>query len=281
MSKLRLMSHNQWKCDVNQPAWEAQGIDCSATTRVRGFVRVFADTQPDMIGCQETSAVMADKMIRYCAEEGLTYALLWGRDTPIVYRQGKFELVDSAFSLYPDAVPGFDGVFNNGQTKSWNIGVFRTKEDGKLFIFCSTHLWWKSSNPESKSYQVGSDEARAYQMGLVIEQITKFQEKYNCPAILVGDMNANYASLAIQKAFAEGFVHAHDIATDYADETNGHHSCGNHGFGPYRNAPFAAGIDHILLRGAPEGCVKRFDRFQPEYYLPLSDHSPAYIDIEL
>jgi hypothetical protein len=281
MSMLRIMSHNQWKCDDNKPAWEEKGMDCSVTTRTRGFVKVFADTRPDMIGCQETSFAMADKLIRYCAEDGQTYALLWGRDTPIFYRQDKFELVDSAFSLYPNAVPGFDGVFNNSQTKSWNIGVFRIKENGNLFIFCSTHLWWKSSNPASHYYQAGSDEARAYQIGLAIEQITRFQEKYNCPAILVGDLNANYASQAVQKAFELGFVHAHDIATDYADETNGHHDCGNNGYGNYRNTPFATGIDHILLRGAPEGSVKRFDRFQPEYYLPLSDHSPVYIDIEL
>lgn len=85
----------------------------------------------------------------------MTYALLWGRDTPIVYRQDKFELVDSAFSLYPDECPGFTGVFNNGQTKSWNLAVFRVKENGKLFIFVSTHLWWKSRIPASSSYQAG------------------------------------------------------------------------------------------------------------------------------
>ena len=27
--------------------------------------------------------------------------------------------------------------------------------------------------------------------------------------------------------------------------------------------------------------VRRFERFSPEYYLPLSDHSPAFIDIEI
>lgn len=101
MSRIRLMSHNQWKCDNNLHAWEEQGLDCSAAVRVRGFVRVYKDTLPDVIGCQEVSGTMADKMIRYLAEEGMRYALLWGRDTPIVYRQDKFELVDSDFSLYP------------------------------------------------------------------------------------------------------------------------------------------------------------------------------------
>ncbi len=281
MVKLRLMSHNQWKNDDNRPDWIAQGIDCSADFRMRGFARVFSETQPDIIGCQEVSGKMADYMIRYSAELGLSYALLWGRDTPIVYRPDKFELVDSVFSLYPDECPGFDGVFNNGHTKSYCIAVFRIKENGKLFIFASTHLWWKSSNPAASNYLEGSDEARAYQMGLVIEQITKLQEKYDCPAVLVGDMNAKVDSLALKRAFDEGFSHGHDLAVEYADETIGHHPCGNSGYGPYRNAGFDCAIDHVLVRGAADGFVRRFDRYQPEYYLPLSDHAPMFIDVEL
>ena len=30
-----------------------------------------------------------------------------------------------------------------------------------------------------------------------------------------------------------------------------------------------------------KGSVKHFERYSPEYYLPISDHSPAYMDIEL
>lgn len=281
MPTLRLMSHNQWKCDDNLPAWVEKGMDCSAEVRTHGFIQVYADTLPDIVGCQETSFKMADLLVRGLADAGMNYALLWGRDTPIFYRQDKFELVDSAFALYPDECPGFDGVFNNNQTKSWNLGVFRVKETGKMFIFVSTHLWWKNNNPASASYQAGSDEARAYQMGLVIERISAFQQKYHCPAILVGDMNARYPSLAIQRAFAEGFVHGHDVAVEFADETRGYHSCGKNGYGPYQTDPFPTAIDHILLRGAPEGCVRRFERFSPEYYLPLSDHSPVWIDLQL
>lgn len=46
MAKLRLMTHNQWKCDKNQPAWEEQGYDCSAAVRAQGFVRVYRETTP-------------------------------------------------------------------------------------------------------------------------------------------------------------------------------------------------------------------------------------------
>ena len=282
MSLLRLMTHNQWKNDENLPAWEEKGLDCSASARMRGFVRVYSDTQPDIVGCQETSFVMADKMIRYCAENGLRYALLWGRDTPIMYRQDKFEVVDSDFSLYPEEFPGHEGKFNNHQTKSYNIGVFRIKENGKIFIFASTHLWWKSSNPASPNYLPYSDEARAYQMSLLIDKITEFQSKYDCPAFIVGDLNADYNSQAVQYAFSKGFTHAHDIASEYADESMGYHACFGWGYHDhYRDDPFPNAIDHILLRGADKATVRRFERFSPEYYLPLSDHSPAFVDIEI
>ncbi len=281
MAKLRIMSHNQWKVDNNQPEWKAKGMDCSSEVRVRGFAQVFAETQPDIIGCQEVSAKMADYMVRFSAEKGLNYALLWGRDTPIVYRPDKFELVDSVFSVYPDECPGFEGVFNNELTKSYCIAVFRIKENGKLLIFATTHLWWKSSDPTDANYLNGSDEARAYQMGLVIEQITKLQEKYNCPAVLVGDMNSTISSQAIKRAYDEGFSHGHDIAVEYADNTIGHHQCGNWGYSPYSDATYESAIDHVLIRGAADGFVRRFDRYQPEYYLPLSDHAPMFIDVEI
>ncbi|MBR6708678.1 MAG: endonuclease/exonuclease/phosphatase family protein [Clostridia bacterium] len=281
MATIRLMSHNQWKCDKNLPAWESQGLDCSAKARTRGFARVFRDVMPDVVGCQEVSALMADNLIRFLQEDGLRYALLWGRDTPILYRQDKLELIDSDFALYPEECPGFEGSFNNSMTKSRCHAVFRVKENGKCFIFTTTHLWWKSSNPESANYQPGSTEARVYQLGLAIEEIDAFQKKYNCPAILVGDLNASYNTKIIARAFEGGFVHAHDVAVEFADDAQGYHSCGADGYGPYRTGGFPAAIDHILVRGADDGFVRRFERFSPEYYLPLSDHSPVFIDAEL
>lgn len=278
--KLRLMSNNQWKCDNNLPEWEAKGMDCSPTVRERGFARLYAEKLPDVIGLQEVSAIMADKLVRYCRDAGVHYSLLWGKDTPIVYRPDKLELIDSDFALFPDEFPGHEGCFNNGKTKSWCLAVFRAKEDGKCFVFVSTHLWWKSGNPQSKNYQAASDEARAYQMGLVMDVAEQYAAKYSCPIIIVGDLNANYRSLAVRAALERGYAHAHNVATDFADEEHGYHWCGRDGFVPYVPRPFEEGIDHILLKGMPVGGVRRFERYTPEYYLPISDHSPVYIDVE-
>lgn len=280
MQKIRFMTHNQWKNDNNRPEWENKGLDCSAKTRAKGFMRVYRETMPHIIGCQETSATMADEIIRSCSDSGMRFALLWGRDTPILYDPDKFEVVNSYFSLYPEEFPEHEGSFNNSNTKSYNIGVFREKSEGKLFIFASTHLWWKSNNPSSPNFQPFSDEARAYQIGILTEKIEAVRAIYKCPAIIVGDLNAKYNSLALKKAFSYGYIHAHDVAVDHSDNSVGYHNCFGWGFDDfYSNAPFEDAIDHILIKGAEEHSVRCFERYSPQYYLPLSDHSPAFIDM--
>ena len=281
MGKLRIMSHNIWKCDKILPDWIAKGEDCSAAVRSKGMVRIYAETQPDIVGFQEMSPAMSDYIIRGLAEKGYRYALLWGKDTPIMYRQDRFELLDSDFLMYPLDVPGLEGEFNNEGTKSWCIAVFRDKTDGKKIIFMTTHLWWMSSDPASKNYQSGSDEARVHQLNMAMDKLEEFYGKYNCPVVLVGDLNATYTKPVIQNAISRGYAHAHDIATEYADEDWGYHYCFGDGYKPYEKAPFENGLDHILIKFAPADFVRRFERYTPDYYLPLSDHSPAFVDAEL
>ena len=280
MSTIRIMSHNLWKHDKNSPAWEEKGLSCSAHTRAPGFVRCYAETLPDIIGMQESSDMMLDYITEGLANNDMRYAVLWGKDTPILYRQDKFDVIDQDYFLYSEEFPGHEGKFNNGRTKSWCVGVFKDKETGKKLIFMTTHIWWMSNNPESKSYHPFSDEAREYQISLAVKKLHELIKKHSCPAVLVGDMNAAYTSLAIKHALANGFYHAHDLAVDYADETRGFHCCNYNGYGDsYYEGGFSMAIDHILVT---EGIsVKRFDRHSPEYYLPLSDHSPVFADIEL
>ena len=256
MTKLRLMSTNQWACDGNKPAWEEKGLDCSCSVRMPGFLQYYLETNPDVLGLQEVTDKMADLLMQLFAEKGLPYALLWGRRTPILYRTDLFELVDSTFLIYPNEFPGHDGSFNNSKTKSYNMGVFRVRENGRLFILMTTHLWWKTNDPASKSYQAFSDEARGYQMGLAIDCLDKYQQKYQCPAVIMGDMNAVYDSLAVQHALSRGFLHAYDVAVEHRDEGNGHHYCFPDGYLPYTATTAKEAIDHILLRGFEKNAVR-------------------------
>ena len=278
---LRFMSNNQWRHDENLPNWAEKGEDCSAAVREQGFARVYRESNPDVIGLQEASPLMLDELMLLLSD---TYTAIWGHDTPILYKRDKFDVIETAFELYPESCPGYEGCFNNSRTKAWNMAVLREKETGRCFIFVTTHLWWMQEHtPGTRDYQVGSEAARAYQIGIVINKIDAYQAKYQAPAIFVGDLNCDYHSDPIQFALSKGFVHANDAATDYAYPYNGYHSCGDPGYGPYEPKPFEEAIDHILIR-MPEGTdsfkVCRFDRFIADWYLPLSDHFPAFVDIE-
>ena len=279
--QLRILSNNLWWCDENRPAWAAKGLDCSAAARSKGFARLYAALQPDVIGLQECSARMADELMERFAEAGLRYTLLWGHDTPILYRTDRFDLVDSTYLNYPEEFPGHEGSFNNWRTKSYLAAVLRCKENGQLLIVATTHLWWKSGRPESPIYQPHSAQARAYQLGLLMDKVESLQQTYACPAIMLGDFNAGYDSDTMRAALSRGWLHAHDTATEYADEGHGHHDCDDSGFAPYIPGEFRFSLDQIMHRGAPEGFVRRFERYAGEEYMSLSDHLPVWVDVQL
>ena len=282
MTKLRLMTNNIWNRDENTPAWAERGDDCSAEARLPNLFRIYEDTQPDVIGMQECSLKMADLMMRRFAEREMPYTMLWGKFTPIVYRTDRFEVVDAMYRLYPLHLPGREGSFNDAASKSFSLAALRVKESGRLILFAATHLWWKSGNPARSNYQPYSAEAREYQLKMLIGQVDAWQAKYDCPAIIVGDLNSGIDSLALKAAFAAGFAHAHDLATVYRDETMGVHYCHPDRYEklPYPRK-FDSSIDHILMRGMPDGSVHRFCRYAPAYYMAASDHFPAWADVEI
>lgn len=284
MSKLRIMSQNQWSWSENTPYWEERGLDCSSEARMKGHARVFQELMPDIIGGQEVNKNMQPDLMFNCLEAGLAYTMIWGNLTPIIYRTDKFDLLDAEYILYPERVPEYEGIFCDSRSKSANLGVFRRKEDGKVFIFVTTHLWYKNgSDPTNRRYRAGSDQVRTMQLKMAMDLVTKYQKKYdNCPAIVVGDMNAVYHSEAIQCALNEyGYSHAHDVAVEYAHPGVGYNPCSHRMLGDWLDKPFEEAIDHVLVKDFPEGAVRRFDRYTPDYYLYLSDHAPVFVDIEL
>jgi endonuclease/exonuclease/phosphatase family metal-dependent hydrolase len=288
------MSHNIWGCDRNQPAWAERGEDCSAEARMPGMARVYTILKPDVIGLQEATHHVVDALWCAMREVGLNYAVHWVRYTAIFYRPEVFEVVDSDYIPYPETMEGYEGSFNDVRSKSLNLAVLRVKETGKLLIVGNTHLWWKKDNPDFIAnlehvdgagsptwYLKGSDAARVYQVELASEMLSRYEEKYKAPSVFLGDMNCPYPANPIRRALSLGFLHAHDIATEYASEENGYHYCFGDGHRPYEPQPFETAIDHILLRGKTAPTVRRFDRFTPDWYEPLSDHSAVYADIEL
>nr|MBQ4319016.1 hypothetical protein [Clostridia bacterium] len=259
MSTIRLMSQNQWNTVACGEYYKERGLDNSAETRMKGHIRIFKELMPDIVGGQEVNIHMQSIFKFSCLDENLPYTVIWGNMTPLIYRADKLELLDTEYIIYPEKVEGFEGSFCDVKSKSCNVGVFRTKEDGKVFVFATTHLWWKTDDA-----QAGSSEVRRLQVKTAIELITKYQKKYgNCPAIFVGDMNDTYNSPAISYALGEGgFAHAHNVSVGNRHEGVGYNYLGIGGKfpGEWSDAPFEEAIDHILVKNIPEGAVKNFDR---------------------
>lgn len=283
---LRIMTHNVWNNLDNTPEWEKIGEDCSTEARAPGIARVYKENLPDVIGWQESRDRMIDAVLDSCKESGIEYTTIWGRFTPILYRADKLELLESKFITYPDEIEGFDGIFNDMRSKSANIAVFRVKESGKIFVFTTTHLWWKRNDERTRindprSYQQGSDKAREIQVKIIVDAVKPYREKYGCPSIILGDFNTQYDSLAVKYALEHGYRHAHDIATEFSDDEMGYHMCFPWGYEKkYLTGGFKNALDHIMISGEDDGAVKRFERFSPEWYFPISDHSAAFIDVE-
>ena len=53
MATVRIMTHNLWKNDRNRPAWQQQGMSCSAEVRMPLFARLYSETLPDALCLQE------------------------------------------------------------------------------------------------------------------------------------------------------------------------------------------------------------------------------------
>lgn len=283
MSQLRLMSQNVWDGGKNLPAWEEMGLDCSAKVRMKGHFRVLQELSPDVLGYQELNEAMQRYLMFAVSEARLPYAMLWGNQTAILYRSDKLEVVDSIYRLYPEAIEGYEGSFNNAKTKGYNIAYFREKETGKCFVFATTHLWWKHEGTRESWQQPGSDEARRQQIATVMSHVAEFCERYGaCPAIVVGDLNCQIGSPALNYALCElGYTHAHDLAVEYACEGAGYCRCGDRPADDWEPRTWKEALDHVLVKDAPEGWVRRLDRYTPDYYLHLSDHAPVYIDVAL
>ena len=284
---MRLMSNNQWKCDENNDAWRAMGEDCSAEARVKGLVRAYAGILPDVMGLQEVSPRMAALMMESLRALPLPdggvarYEYVSGGDTPIVYRRDRLRLLESGFFLYDEAVPGLEGSFNNDETKSYCFGVFESRAEGRRFALMSTHLWWMSSHPESPRYRAGSNVARAYQIRLASARMDEVMEKYACPGVIMGDLNASVNSLCLEAAREAGWEEAHDLAPLGArDETCGHHPCDGKGFEHGEPGTFEQAIDHILLKNKGGAKVLAFRRLTDAWFDRVSDHYPLYVDIQ-
>lgn len=273
-----ILSNNVWKCDENLPKWAERGLDCSAAARVPGLIHAYREVGADVMALQEVSRTMEALLLN--ALRPLGYELVTGGDTPLFYRADRLKLLESGFLRFPEEVPGLEGSFNNGETKSCAWGVFETRDETKCrFAMMSVHLWWMT-----EERQPGSDAAREWQFRLAATRLGEAMARHKCLGVIAGDFNARIGSPCLKAAADDGWTDVHDIAVE-ADESKGTHPCNPDGFAPLDlTAHFPLAIDHMLVKGSPPSsrpAIPFFRRLTDDWFNPLSDHYPLWCEIEL
>lgn len=282
-----IMSNNLWNNDFNQPAWAAKGEDCSAEGRIGGLIRAYRSCMPDILGFQEMSrhmeALIMENMKEFTDPNGgkARYEIITGGYTPILYRYDRFRVLESGHRLYDTSFPPYEGSFNDADSKGYTFGVFEDRSSGKRLVVTTTHLWWKSDDPASKSYQKGSGEARAFQIREAAACAEKLSARYDCPAILMGDLNDELGSPALNAVLSGGWQETHALTVGERNDTRGYHYCFADGWHHDEPGEYVHAIDHILIRNPASAVVNRFCRHMERYFEPLSDHFPVYIDLTL
>ncbi len=273
---IRIMSNNVWDCDSNKPAWEAIGENCSAKTRAEGLAATYMAYAPDVICLQEMSILMIGHIRKHLRDNGFSYDLLSytvGSDadnTCILYRTDTLKLLDKGHHEFTYG--------NNGGSKSYTWGYFEQKATGKTFAALSTHMWYKS-----ESEAPGSDKSRENQAAEIVAAMNKVIEKYNCPVFIMGDFNTRTTTDAFKVFTDGGFKNTYSLASEFADNHKGRHTCGAEGFALENSSGTYSrdAIDHILLKNGENTNIYVFDHARPYFYIKLSDHYPVFVDATL
>lgn len=271
-SNLRIISQNIWNNDANSAVWKAAGLNCSLSSRLKGFATVFMAYNPDIICLQESkNRDKVNEMIAMMNNQGRSYKLITGvgrmNYTPVIYNTDTLTLIKAGYSKFGDS--------GASESKSFTWAYFKHKQTGKCFIAVSTHLWWMSlmMNPFS-------GEVRQSQFEKIIDCVDKLLEQYNCPCFVVGDMNCNINTDEYQFALKSGFTDCYDIAEEFADNVSGRFECSQSIYsnqpqvGSYKNA-----IDHALVKNIGNSRVISYDYITPNFFGKLSDHAPLCLDI--
>ncbi|MBQ8510947.1 MAG: endonuclease/exonuclease/phosphatase family protein [Clostridia bacterium] len=261
---IRVMYHNVWSGAVyNRDDMEAE---------------LYLSYMPDVIGLQEISAnirgeevslfdLLADEYteveVKATNKSGNNY-------TPILYRAERLELIDAGWHLYND---------NAGdQSKSITWAVFRDKTTGKQFGVANTHFYWTSDEKGKAARLIDAQE--------IAKVVADVQAKYSVPLVIGGDLNCGISSDPQKNLTQAGWVNAHDGASVYRSESNGHHSyapldelTGLYANGPMPTGTYDTAIDHIYTCGGGLE-VRVFNTLLHRYALDASDHCPIYVDLK-
>jgi endonuclease/exonuclease/phosphatase family metal-dependent hydrolase len=261
------------------------------TERMDASIEMLLDLLPDVCGLSECRLVQYKYMT---AKKKFTevYGVIGSDEVSgtgeegiyIAYRKERLELVRSEVrwlsptpdvqgSLFPEAEEAMEQ--HPGESRFYSrkavYALFRDKETGTEFVFCSTHLAYNACDTATGAV------LRKKQAAVLIEQLNKLFP--DMPYVIVGDMNCAPNS-APYNVYMESCVDARYTAAVTAPAERGT-------FHKFAKNPSATILDHIFIRSDSAYCSK-YDIVTTEYptkkksktILP-SDHYAIYADVTI
>ena len=262
-ASVRLMSFNIWS------NWR----DRNVLSRLPGIESAIRKSGADVVLLQEYAAEDWRKSQlggNLAGEFGIV-----GGDchTPVLYRKGRFRLLDSGRDV-------FDSGLDASKSVAW--AVLEDRVDGRRFIAFSTHLWHRAGKE--------GDVIRETSAKSIVVRMAGLRRKWgDVPAIGGGDLNSTTGSISHLAFQAAGFSNAMDAAMERTERS---FLCTYHGYPvkdkngiyhgtlhPQEKIGSDKSIDHVYLTSGIDVC--RHDLAIEQSTLDVSDHSPVIVDFVL
>ena len=259
---IRIMTFNIWGDYFGNPVEEREG----------GIGKVVDTYSPDFLAMQEATKNWHKSKLFTRLKE--TYSFVEPSTAPetnlvpLIYKKDKFDLIESGFIYFRDT-PDY--------TKGSTWGVFEEKVSGKkLAVFC-THFWWKYQGEKPH------DLLRVSNAALLTDKAIEMCEKYDIPAVALGDLNSGYHLPTLDYFKAAGWKLAEEDAVETTKEGSYNHDPVRGADGKYHGTKttddYTKSLDHIVFRG--EIKAMKFGIVSDQYALDVSDHSPIWYDFEV
>ncbi len=258
---IRIMSFNIWGDYFGNPVEE----------RENGIGQVISTYSPDILGIQEATASWNGSELFKALKNEYAFvdvsAYVENNFVPLLYKKDKFELIDSGFIKYPDTPDPSKGA---------TYGVFKEISSSKLIsVFC-THFWWQHFGV------LEHDLLRISNAALLTAKAFETVEKYNSPAVGMGDLNSDHSMPTLTYLCNAGWkltqsdaVESSNISSHHGDPIRGEDGKYH---GSKTDKDHTKSIDHIFFRG--DIAAKKFYVVEDRFALDASDHSPIYCDFE-
>ena len=179
--------------------------------------------------------------------------------TGLIYNKSKVSVVESGMTVY--------SVGNSPRLRLLNWGVFESKASGSRFIVCNTHY--------DANHTGDHTPIRVKQATEMAEIVNGLVEKYKVPVFCCGDYNCTEESEPFGTFMKlTGFKDPKFTAAKIDNPIKTYHKLGE-----AVSRENNLGIDHIAC--SPDAEVLYYNTLCGKFWLPISDHFPIYIDVNL